>query len=94
MAERVTPIVRQKAQSGRVSYADPTVLHETSRSRVVFVPFFVPRSDHTELAVKVLTYRKLEGADWVLVDQKSVSLQGWTLLVQTVCLPKVFGDGT
>ena len=76
MAERkVTPIVRQRAQSGRVSYADPTVLHETSRRRVVFVPFFVTHSDRTELAVKIETFRKMGGAEWMLFDEKSVSLQ-------------------
>lgn len=69
---KVTPIVRQRAQSGRVSYAEPTVLHETSRRRVVFIPFFVTHSDRTELAVKIVTSRKMDGAEWMIFDEKSI----------------------
>jgi hypothetical protein len=39
------------------------------------VPFFVRRSDGTELALKIITYRKnLPPSDWVLVEEKSLSL--------------------
>jgi hypothetical protein len=68
-------ITRRQARSERVSYGDPVVLHESSISRIVLVPFFVPRTGRTELAVKIQSYRK--GApplDWVLVEDKSVSL--------------------
>ena len=70
----VSPVNRRLATSGNVSYAKPTVLHESSRTRIVLVPFYVPRSDHTELAAKVQTYRKDEALDWVLVEDKSISL--------------------
>jgi len=59
-----------------VSYGDPVILHETTRSRIVMVPFFIPRSTGTELAVKLVTYRKAEPpTDWVTVEEKSLSLQ-------------------
>lgn len=73
--ETVHPVERRQAQSGRVSYSDAVVLHESSRSRIVFVPFFVPRTGRTELAVRIQSYRK--GAppmEWVLVEDKSLSL--------------------
>jgi len=68
-------IDRRPARSGKVGYSDPVVLHETSRSRVVFVPFFVQQSDHTELAVKLVTYRKASPPEnWLEVEEKSLSL--------------------
>jgi hypothetical protein len=39
------------------------------------VPFFIARSDATELSVKIITHRKAEPPnDWLTVDEKSVSL--------------------
>src|SRR6266567_7781482 len=71
----IQAIERREAQSGRVSYSDPVILHETSRRRVIMVPFFIARSAGTELAIKIQTYRKAEvPMDWVVVDEKSVSL--------------------
>ncbi len=37
-------IVRRQAQSGRASYGDPLVLHESNRTRVVLVPFYISRT--------------------------------------------------
>jgi hypothetical protein len=66
---------RREAQSGKVSYGDPIVIRDSSRSRIQFVPFFVRRSDGTELALKVVTYRKNPPpSDWVLIEEKSLSL--------------------
>ena len=74
--EGVRRIDRRPARSGNVSYSDSVVLHETSRSRVVLVPFFVQHSDRTELAVKLVTYRKANPPDsWFEVEEKSLSLQ-------------------
>jgi hypothetical protein len=67
-------VERKEAQSGNVSYGSPIVLHETSRSRVTFVPFYIPRSDGTDLAIKLTTYRK-DASGWVLAEEKSTSLQ-------------------
>lgn len=69
-------INRRQANSGLLSYSDPVVLHETSRSRIVFVPFYIPHSDHEELAAKIQTYRKGQPPnDWLIVDDKSISLK-------------------
>lgn len=74
--EDLTGIHRRQARSGRVSYADPVILHDSSRSRVVMVPFFIYHSDHTELAVKLVTYKKSPPPnDWSIVEEKSISLQ-------------------
>jgi Shedu protein SduA, C-terminal len=71
----LSTIRRVPAQSGRVSYGDPVLLHETSKRRVQFVPFFVPRSDGTDLAIKVITYRKADPPHtWAVVEEKSISL--------------------
>jgi len=68
-------IRRREAQSGKVSYGDPVVLHETSKRRVVFVPFFIPRSDSNELAIKIVTYlKKAAPVNWVKEKEKSLSL--------------------
>lgn len=70
-------VSKRPAKSGKVSHADPVILHESSRSRVVLVPFFIPHSDHHELAVKIQTYRKQPDViGWTLVEEKSVSLKG------------------
>jgi len=78
MADRdVTTIKRKEAASGRVSYSDAVLLHETSRSRVTLVPFFIPHSDHTELAVKLVSYtKKPPPSDWVVNEEKSLTLNG------------------
>lgn len=69
-------INRRQANSGNISYADPVIIHETSRSRVVVVPFFIQHTDHTELAVKIQSYKKGEPPmSWVLIDDKSISLK-------------------
>lgn len=69
-------IRRRPARSGKVSYAAPVILHESSKSRVAMIPFFVPHSDHTELAVKIVTYRKNPPPqEWSEVEEKSLSLQ-------------------
>jgi Shedu protein SduA, C-terminal len=66
---------RRSAKSGRVDYGDPVILSETSRTQVTFVPFFIPHSDHTELASKIVTSQKKTAPfDWVMVPEKSVSL--------------------
>jgi hypothetical protein len=73
--EQLRSISRRPAKSGRVSYGDTVLLHESSRSRIVFVPFFIPHTDHTELAAKIVTYSKEPPPfEWVVVDDKSLSL--------------------
>ncbi len=41
------------------------------------VPFFIPRTEGTELAVKLVTYKKSPPPmDWAVVEEKSMSLNG------------------
>jgi len=66
---------RKQARSGRVDYGDPVVLHDSSKRRLVLIPFFIPHSDHSELAVKLVTYEKAPPPeDWILIEQKSISI--------------------
>lgn len=68
-------IRRRQARSGRVSYGDPVVLHDSSKRRLVVVPFFIPHSDHTELAIKLTTYAKSSPPmHWAVLEDKSLSL--------------------
>ena len=68
---------KRKANSGRVSYGNAVVLHQTTKSKVVFVPFYLERSEGTELAIKLITSKKAPPPnDWVEVDEKSISLSG------------------
>lgn len=72
----LVPIKRMEAQSGKVSYGEPITLHETSRTRIVLVPFYIPRSHGTELAIKIVSYRKVKAAFGVAWEEqdKTVSL--------------------
>jgi hypothetical protein len=73
--DKVRAFNRREAQSGRVSYGDPVIIRDSSQSRVQFVPFFVRRSHGTELALKIVTYKKSPPpSDWILLEQKSLSL--------------------
>jgi len=73
--ESLDTVLRRSAKSGRVSYADPAILHESSKSRVSFVPYFIRHSDHTELAGLIATERKGKAPlDFMVVEKKSVSL--------------------
>ena len=68
-------IRRRPARSGRVSYSDPVILHETNKRRIVFVPFFIKHdSGLTELAAKVVTYLK-SSLGLTASQEKSVTLQ-------------------
>jgi len=68
-------ITRKLARSGRVSYGDSVVIHESTKSRVVFTPFYIPRSKGTKLAVKIETFKKAPPPnEWVIEDEKSISL--------------------
>jgi hypothetical protein len=73
--EPVSMIHRRVAGSGRVSYGDPVVLHETTQRRITLVPFFVPRTSGTDLSIKLITYKKSPPPnDWAILEEKSLSL--------------------
>lgn len=69
-------IKRKQANSGKTSYADPIVIHKTSRSKQVVIPFYIPHSDHTELAIKIQTYKyQKPPLDWILDKDTKISLK-------------------
>jgi hypothetical protein len=73
--DNVRAINRRAAQSGTVSYGAPVIIRDSSRTRIHFVPFFVSRSNGTELALKLITYKKkLPPSDWSPIEEKSLSL--------------------
>lgn len=66
---------RRQASSGKVSYSDPIELHNSRKSKVVLVPYFIPRSNGTDLAIKIITSVKAEPPnEWKIVSEKSLSL--------------------
>jgi hypothetical protein len=68
-------ITTHSAKSGRVKYGDPVILRDSSRRRVVVVPFFIPHTDHTELAIKLVSYLKRDPPySWAVIEEKSLSL--------------------
>lgn len=68
-------IDRKTAASGMVDYAKPVIIHETSRSRVDLVPFFIPHSDRSGLSIKLQSLKKAAPPlQWVEVEEKSLSL--------------------
>jgi sirohydrochlorin ferrochelatase len=68
-------ITTRQAKSGKVSYSDPVVLRESSQRQVVVVPFFIPRTEHTELAIKIISYLKRRPPlSWTVIEEKSLSL--------------------
>lgn len=76
MNEDINSILRKPAKSGKIDYAEPVIIHETTKSRITVIPYFIPHSDHTELAIKIQTYKKGKPPfEWMLADDKSISLQ-------------------
>jgi antiviral defense system Shedu protein SduA len=71
--EKFETINTRPAKSGHVSYGDSVLLHESSKRRVLLVPFFVPHTDHSELAIKIVTFVKTGGL-LVPAENKSISL--------------------
>lgn len=72
----LAPIQKRQAQSGKLSFSDPMVIHETNKSRITVIPFFIPRSSGTELSVKITTYKKQKPPlNWLEVDDKTITLK-------------------
>jgi hypothetical protein len=58
-----------------VSYADPIVLHETTRRQVLLVRFFIKRSFGSDIALRIVTYRKARPPfQWNKMEARSLSL--------------------
>lgn len=77
----VDSIGKKQAKSGNVGYSDPVTIHETTKSRIDFVPFYINKSSGAELAGKIQTYKKQKSPFGLLpVEEKSLSLQGNAIL--------------
>lgn len=75
-SESLKAISRYEARKSGLQYGDPVILHESSKQRIIFIPFFIIRSEGTDLSIKIQTYRKLEPPEeWVLIDDKSISMK-------------------
>ena len=73
--QAIREVHARPAKSGRVSYGDTVVIHESSKTRVTLTPFFVPRTEGTDLAVKITSYKKAPPPDeWAVIEDKSISL--------------------
>jgi hypothetical protein len=73
--DSVHAVTREPAARTNVSYSEATVLSETSKRRIVMVPFFIKHTDRTELATKIITYQKAPPPnEWAILEEKSVSL--------------------
>jgi hypothetical protein len=74
--QKLDAVDLKTASSGKVMYGDSVVLHDSTQRQVVFVPFFIARSDGTtDLSVKIQTYKKAKPPmDWVVMEDKSLSI--------------------
>jgi hypothetical protein len=65
------------SKNTKSSWSQPTTLSENSKTKQVFVPFYIDHSEHRALACKIETRKKQTGTgieEWILDDAKSVSL--------------------
>lgn len=90
MSEKIT-IKRREAKSRNISYAEPVVLHESSQQRIVLTPFFIPRSEGTQLSVKITTYAKQKPPLQDMVrEEKCLSLNETAARKLSKCLKEHF----
>lgn len=70
----VQRVVRKTASSGKVDYAPPVLLNETSKSKLHALAWFIPRSDHTEFSLKLEGFKKAKDQPWVEDKTKTLTL--------------------
>lgn len=66
-------VTRKTAKSGKIDYSQAVVIHESSRTRITALVFYIPHTDHTEVSLKIQSYTK-SSLQWVLKDEKSITL--------------------
>lgn len=92
----VTGMARRTAQSG-VGYGEPVVLHYSSKQRIKLVPFFINRSEGTEIAAKIIKDEKRLGV--LYRETASISLSDaaarrlYRALGATYAVSEQTGDG-
>lgn len=71
----VQKVVRKTASSGKVDYAPPVVLNETSKSKLHALAWFIPHSDgRTEFSLKLEGFVKPKDQPWVEDKAKTLTL--------------------
>ena len=75
--EDIGKVDRKQASSRNVDYSKPVTLHETSKSRVELLAYYIARSSGaTDLSVTIKTFQKQPPPNnWVENEAKSVSLE-------------------
>lgn len=56
--ENLSHIERKESNSKNVSYSDPVTIHESRKTKIDFIPFYIPRSEGTDFAAKIVRYEK------------------------------------
>ena len=54
----IRAVRRVQASSGKVDYTAPVEIHDSTRSRIELVTFYIPRSEGTDVALKLIRYDK------------------------------------
>lgn len=70
----VQKVVRKTASSGKVDYALPVILNETSKSRLQALAWFIPHSDRTEFSLKLEGFTKAKNQPWIEDKAKTLTL--------------------
>lgn len=65
---------RRASSSGGVDHSNTVVLHETSRTKISAVVFFIDRSAGTEIALK-LEVRTKSKEGWVFIKEREINLK-------------------
>jgi hypothetical protein len=60
----VQKVVRKTASSGKLDYAPLVVLHETSRTKLQALAWFIPHSDRTEFSLKLQGFLRNKDGPW------------------------------
>src|SRR5690348_2618648 len=67
-------VIRKAASSGKLDYAPPVILHETSKSRLQALAWFIPHSDRTEFSLKLEGFTKAKNQPWIEDKAKTLTL--------------------
>lgn len=70
----VQRVMRKTATSGKVDYAPLVVLHETSRTKLQALAWFIPHSDRTEFSLKLQGFRRNKDGPWIDDGAKTMTL--------------------
>ena len=81
---------RKESRSEQVDYCNPFTLHETKKTRVLAIPFFIHHSNHSELKLKIQTLEKANPPDsWIEVERKTITLSENATRILAEELPKL-----